>query len=100
MNKPAVRMKNAIVSFFQGIMRLLEKLIDGAFGVLNTLKLNVLVIIGGGYLTVAIVFLSLISTESSMSVEDAYSVIQAPLMALVGGSLAIAKDLIKPPADD
>ena len=34
--------------------------------------------------------------SKNLSVEDAYNVVQGPLMALIGGTLAVAKDLIHP----
>ena len=35
-----------------------------------------------------------------MTAEDAYNVIEGPLMALIGGSLAIAKNLLTPDKED
>ena len=52
---------------------------------------NVLILVGGGYVAVLLIFLFL---TWQCNAETAFDAIQAALMALVGGSLAIAKDLI------
>ena len=54
---------------------------------------NVLLLVGFGYALVLIVFITLIA-GTDMSVDGAYDIISGPVMALIGGSLAIAKDLI------
>ena len=54
---------------------------------------NVLVLVGFGYFVLLVIFVGLIWAED-LSAEASYEFIEAPLMALVGGSLAIAKDLI------
>jgi len=61
------------------------------------LRVNVLLIIGAGYLATGYVFYRILGLEN-MTAEDAYDIVSAPLMTLIGGSLAIAKDLIA--ADD
>ena len=61
------------------------------------MRINVLLLVGGGYLAVVIIFVAM--AVGSMTAEEAYEVVKGPLMALIGGSLAIAKDLI-PIGDD
>lgn len=58
----------------------------------TTLRLNVLILMGGGYLTLIIIFIAM--AWNGTTVDDAYDVVKGPLMALIGGSLAISKDLI------
>ena len=58
---------------------------------------NVLVLVGAGYAIIFFVFLMLLF-KGGMKVSEAYDIINGPVMALIGGSLAIAKDLIN--ADD
>lgn len=58
---------------------------------------NVLALVGAGYLIIFFVFLMLLF-KGGMKVDEAYSIVNGPIMALIGGSLAIAKDLIN--ADD
>ena len=58
-----------------------------------TWRKNVLVLVGMGYGLMVLVFLSLLAVDD-MTVSDSYSIIDGPIMALIGGSLAIAKDLI------
>lgn len=59
---------------------------------------NVLALVGMGYAATIIVFVALMAVN--MSVSEAYDIVSAPLMALIGGSLAIAKDLIRSEDDD
>ena len=54
---------------------------------------NVLTLVGAGYGTILIVFGVLAAGE--LKAPEAYDAVQGPLMALVGGSLAIAKDLLQ-----
>ena len=54
---------------------------------------NVLLLVISGYATVLVIFLLL--AGSTLTAAEAYDAVQGPLMALVGGSLAIAKDLIQ-----
>lgn len=56
------------------------------------IRTNVLVLMGAGYVVVLTMFVLLAWLSHDMA--DAYEVIQGPLMALIGGSLAISKDLI------
>ena len=58
---------------------------------------NVLALVGAGYLIIFFVFLMLLF-KGGMNVDEAYNIVNGPIMALIGGSLAIAKDLIN--ADD
>ena len=58
-----------------------------------TWRKNVLALVGTGYFVTLVVFVALVTTKT-MTVDDAYTIIAGPLMALIGGSLAIAKDLI------
>ena len=53
---------------------------------------NVLVLVALGYGTICGIFAVLAC--GSLTAQEAYEVVQAPLMALIGGSLAIAKDLV------
>lgn len=58
---------------------------------------NVLALVAMGYLAVGVVAVSIVISAgefTSDTIMTAFDVINAPLMALVGGSLAIAKDLI------
>jgi hypothetical protein len=57
------------------------------------LRLNVLLLVGSGYITLVFMFIAM-SWKGGMTAEDAYEVVKGPLMALIGGSLAIAKDLL------
>ena len=54
---------------------------------------NVLALVGMGYMLMLIVFVALLF-EEGMTVSQAYDIVNGPVMALIGGSLAIAKDLI------
>ena len=58
---------------------------------------NVLTLVGMGYAATGFVFFMLVY-KAEMKVDDAYDIVNAPLMALIGGSLALAKDLVR--ADD
>lgn len=58
---------------------------------------NVLTLVGMGYAATGFVFFMLVY-KGGMTVDDAYDIVNAPLMALIGGSLALAKDLVR--ADD
>ena len=57
------------------------------------LRWNVLALMGAGYASVVTVYAGLIFFADEGAV-DAYGVVEAPLMALIGGSVAIAKDLL------
>lgn len=41
-----------------------------------------------------VIFVLLVVDTDGMTASDAYEVVKGPLMALIGGSLAISKDLI------
>ena len=56
------------------------------------LRANVLILVGAGYATLLIMFC--VMAYGEMTAESAYEVVKGPLMALIGGSLAISKDLI------
>ena len=57
------------------------------------LRLNVILLVGSGYFTLLIMF-GAMTLKGGMTADDAYEVVKGPLMALIGGSLAIAKDLL------
>ena len=59
---------------------------------------NVLTLVISGYIVVLVMFLLMV-LKGNMNPTDAYDLIQGALMALIGGSLAISKDLI-PLTDD
>lgn len=54
---------------------------------------NVLTLVISGYLVLFLVFVAMM-WPGEMKPDVAYEVVKGPLMALIGGSLAIAKDLI------
>ena len=60
-------------------------------------RTNIIALVGLGYGSVMVGFLSLWLGAGQPSV-DAYDAIKEPLMALIGGSLALAKDVLR--ADD
>ena len=57
------------------------------------LRINVLILVGAGYVSLLIIF-GAMCWGGGMTAESAYEVVKSPLMALIGGSLAISKDLI------
>ena len=57
-------------------------------------RTNVVVLVGAGYVSLLFMFIGMVWWPGGMSAEAAYDVVQGPLMALIGGSLAISKDLI------
>ena len=57
------------------------------------IRTNVLILMGVAYFAVLLVFLSLACSDK-LTAADAYDVMESPLMALLGGTLAISKDLI------
>lgn len=62
---------------------------------------NVLWLFAFGYLSVVIVFCLLaFGPKSKLTVAEAGDLVQGPLMALVGGSIAVAKDLLQIDRDD
>ena len=54
---------------------------------------NVLILVGAGYSALLVVFFFMM-WPGGTTAEIAYEVVKGPLMALIGGSLAISKDLI------
>ncbi len=54
---------------------------------------NVLTLVIAGYVTLLLIFGAMV-WKGGMTAEAAYEVVKGPLMALIGGSLAISKDLI------
>ena len=54
---------------------------------------NVLMLVGFGYATVVIIFIGVAC--STATVAQAADIVQGPLLALIGGSLAISKDLVQ-----
>lgn len=46
-----------------------------------------------GYATLLILFGAVTASGSELTAKDAYDMLEGPLLALIGGSLAIAKDL-------
>ncbi len=58
------------------------------------LRSNVLLLVGLGYVSVLAVFFLLISS-GGLTAGQAYDAVNGPLMALVGGSIALAKDLLR-----
>ena len=52
-------------------------------------RFNVLVLVGIGYVTLIFVF-GVLAADAGITAKEAYDVVNGPLMALIGGSLAIA----------
>ena len=63
------------------------------------LRRNVLFLVGSGYATLLLVFFFMM-WPGGTTAAIAYEVVKGPLMALIGGSLAISKDLINLDASD
>lgn len=61
------------------------------------LRKNVIVLVGLGYATVMIGFLAMVF--GGREAGDAYDSIKEPLMALIGGSLALSKDVLNADID-
>ena len=59
------------------------------------IRTNVLTLMGAAYTVLLIMFFVLIFCTKSISAKEAWEIMQAPLMALIGGTLAISKDLIQ-----
>ena len=55
------------------------------------IRWNVIYLISLGYGAVGVVFAVLMARD--MPPADAYDIVQGPLMALIGGTVALAKDL-------
>ena len=63
---------------------------------MRPLRGNVLILVGLGYATITVGFATMIYSGGAPA--DVYDTIKEPLMALIGGSLALAKDVLG--ADD
>lgn len=61
---------------------------------MTPLRVNVLILMMAGFATVWIVFFTLVWGADKIDAAEAYNIIEGPLMALIGGALAISKDLI------
>ena len=42
-----------------------------------------------------VIFIFLVLEKTGMTAEQAYDIVKSPLMALIGGSVALSKDLIQ-----
>ena len=63
----------------------------------NKIRPNVLILVGLGYLTVFAIFVIMVlngEKDVKIAISTAYDIVKGPLMALIGGSLAISKDLL------
>ena len=60
--------------------------------VVKMLRFNVLTLIFFGYGLIALIFLCLVLIGEHP--DDSYEVLKEPIMTMIGGTLAIAKDLI------
>ena len=56
-------------------------------------RFNVLYLMTAAYLVLLILFMAMAFTKD-LTALDAWNMLEAPLMALIGGTLAISKDLI------
>ena len=71
-------------------------------------RTNVLILMSVAYFIVFGMFYFLVNGESNMPPAEVWNILEAPLMTLIGGTLAISKDLIqdddasenKKPTDD
>ncbi len=61
---------------------------------------NVLVLVIAGYVVVILIFLSPVIEKGGMTASETCNVIERPLMALIGGSLALSKNLVDDPETD
>ena len=61
------------------------------------LRKNVIVLVGLGYFTVMVGFVAMLF--GGLGAHDAYDSIKEPLMALIGGSLALSKDVLNADLD-
>lgn len=64
------------------------------------LRTNIIILLLMAYGTVIILFLSLVFVTKTLAAEAAWNMLEAPLMTLIGGTLAISKDLIHPGEDE
>ena len=60
---------------------------------------NVLLLVLSGYAVILVIFMAMM-WPGNITAKDAYDVLEGPLMALIGGSLALAKDLIDDPSEN
>ncbi len=63
----------------------------------NKIRPNVLILVGLGYVTVFAIFVIMVlngEKDVKIAISTAYDIVKGPLMALIGGSLAISKDLL------
>ncbi len=60
------------------------------------IRINVVILMGLGYFTLLVMFGAM--AWGGITADEAYEVIKGPLMALIGGSLAISKDLLDNPS--
>ena len=58
------------------------------------IRVNVITLMCVAYGTLLFLFTALIVTSDKIVAADAWNILEAPLMALIGGTLAISKDLI------
>jgi len=59
------------------------------------IKTNVLILMGAAYLAVVFMFLVMVLGTENITATEAWDILEAPLMALIGGTLALSKDLIR-----
>lgn len=56
---------------------------------------NVLFLVSLGYFSILVIFLTLAyKMDRGNAIIEAFDIVEGPLLALIGGSLAISKDLI------
>ena len=58
------------------------------------IRTNIIYLLTLAYSTVGLLFIVLVYKENPMSAKEAWNILEAPLMALIGGTLAISKDLL------
>ena len=58
------------------------------------IRFNVLTLMSIAYGIVLTIFIFLVSKDNNIDATKAWNILEAPLMALIGGTLAISKDLI------
>lgn len=59
------------------------------------IRVNVLFLMSMSYGVILTIFLFLVLGPGKMTAETAWNILEAPIMALIGGTLAISKDLIQ-----
>ncbi len=59
------------------------------------IKTNVLILMGAAYFAVVFMFLVMVCWTEKLTATEAWDILEAPLMALIGGTLALSKDLIR-----